>query len=169
MKAKYLILFLILALIFNLGLACGEVSTKSEKVEELTEADIEEKYISEITIITSALANSLEKYIQANYDFVEGKISLAEHKAIVKKYIEEVKACYDMYQELKPSKKLEKYNNLFGKAMYHDLKSTKFLQIYIDTDNDKKMAKYIERSTKEGDLANEYYLKAFDQMKKLTE
>ena len=50
MKAKYLILFLILILIFNLGLACGEVSTKPEKVEELTEADIEEKYISEIEI-----------------------------------------------------------------------------------------------------------------------
>ena len=34
MKAKYLILFLILALLFNLGLACGEVLTKPEKVEE---------------------------------------------------------------------------------------------------------------------------------------
>lgn len=41
MKAKYLIMSLILALIFNFGLACGEVSTKPEKVEELIEEDTE--------------------------------------------------------------------------------------------------------------------------------
>ncbi len=51
---NYINLFVAFILIFGLVLACGEVSTKPEKVEELTEedteADIEEKYISEIEI-----------------------------------------------------------------------------------------------------------------------
>jgi len=47
---NYITLFVVFTLIFGFVLACGEVSTKPEKVEELTEADIEEKYISEIEI-----------------------------------------------------------------------------------------------------------------------
>lgn len=47
---NYITLFVVFTLIFGFVLACGRVSTKPEKVEELTEADIEKKYISEIEI-----------------------------------------------------------------------------------------------------------------------
>ena len=173
MKAKYLILFLILALIFSLGLACGEVS-----IEEDTKVDIEEKYISESMLISSLLGNSLKEFGQASSDIyitlassgvAEGKISLAEHKAITKDFIEEVKDLYDMYLKLKPSKRFEKSHDLYGKAMDHLLKSTIFLQRYIDTDNDEKMAGYLDRSITEIDLHNKYVLKATEQVRKLIE
>lgn len=109
------------------------------------------------------------QYIQANYDFIEGKINISEHKAITKKHIEEIKAFYDMHLELKPPKRLEKANDLYGKVMDHLLKITTFLQNYIDTDDIEKMARYLEQSTNEIDLANEYFLKAIEQLKKLTE
>jgi len=158
MKAKYLILFLILALIFNLGLACGEVSTKED-----TKVDIEEKYISESMLISSLLGNSFKDSV------TENKISLAEHKAITKDFIEEIKTLYDMYLELKPPKRFEKSHYLFGKAMDHLLKSTKYLQRYIDTDNDKRMARYLDQAITEIDLHNKYLLKATEQVIKLTE
>jgi len=170
---NYITLFVAFILIFGFVLACGEVSTKPEKVEELTEedteADIEKTYISEITIISLALGYSSEKYSRANSDWVEGKISISEHKAITKKYIEEIKYFYDMYLELKPSKRFEKSYDLFGKAMDHNLKSTTFLQSYVDTDDIEKMARYLDQSINEIDLANEYYLKATEQVKKITE
>ena len=173
MKAKYLILFLILALIFNLGLACGEVS-----IEEDTEVDLEEKYISENRLIASVLGDSLKEFGQASSDIyiilassdvAESKISLAEHKAITKEYIEEVKTLYDMYLEQKPPKRFEKSHYLFGKSMDHHLKSTTFLQRYIDTDDSKRMERYLDQTMVEINLANEYLLKATEQVIKLIE
>lgn len=137
--------------------------------EEETEADIEKKYISAVVIITLASRSSLKKCNQAASDLVEDKISISEQKAITKKYIEKVKALYDMYLELKPSKRLEKSNDLYGKAMDHLLKSAIFLQSYIDTDDIEEMKGYLEQSINELNLYNEYILKAAEQVKKITE
>jgi len=183
MKTKkilnYITLFIAFILIFGLVLACGEVETTPEKVEELTEeemiieedtkADLEETYLSESMLISSLLTNSLEKSGQSFSDVAEGKISLAENKAITKEYIEEVKAYYDMYLALKPSKRLEKSHYLFGEAMDHILKSTKFLQSYIDTDDMEKMIGYLDQAIIEMALFTEYLLEATEQVRKLIE
>jgi len=145
-----------------------EEDTRAD-IEEDIEVNIEKEYISAIVVISLALSDSLEKYGQSTLDFAEGKISISEHKVITKKHIEEIKTLYDMHLELKPSKRLEKSNDLYCKAMDHIFKSTIYLQSYIDTNDDKKMAGYLGQTTNELNLYKEYILKATEQMKKLTE
>jgi len=183
----YIILFVAFTLIFGFVLACGEVSTKPEKVEELTEEemiieedieadieedieeDIEKKYMSRIMMITLLSASSLEKIGQASSDVAEHKISMSEHKAISKKYIKEINDIYNIHLELKPSKRLEISNDLFDKAMDHLLKSAIFLQSYIDTEDIEEMTEYLGLSINELNLYNEYLSKATEQINKLTE
>lgn len=164
MKTKYLILFLILALIFNLGLACGEVS-----IEEDTKVDIEEKYLSELNLLALAMSDNVKKLGQASSDYSDGKISIPGHKVITIKYIKEVKGYYDMYLELNPSKRLETSHDLFGKAMDHTLRGAMLLQNYIDTNDIEKMTGYLGQANAEMDIATEYILKSVEERNKLTE
>ncbi|MBA7667591.1 hypothetical protein ES703_75686 [subsurface metagenome] len=119
--------------------------------------------------IRNKLDPILKKYNQASSDFAKDKISISEHKIFARKFIEEIKELYDMRLKLKLSKRLEKANDLYGKSIDHLLKSTIFLQSYVDTDYIGKMGRYLEQATNEINLSSEYVLKFFKQVEKLTE
>jgi len=140
-----------------------------EEIEEDIVADTDEKYVSVITTIISALKSSIEKLNQATFDLEKGKISIPERKEIMKEYIEDIKTLYDTYLELKPSKRLEKHNDLFGKAMDQLLKSTIFYQKYIDTDDIEEMTEYFKQAIKEHQLYMWDMLRAISELERITE
>ncbi len=189
MKVKYLIPFLIFVLVFGFTslMSCKAEEiieeevieepiekeiveiVEKEVIEEDTEADIEAEYMTGSSIITAIIIDSMEESGQATSDYVDGKIGIAEHKIIAKKYVKNINSCYDMYLELEPPKRLEKAHDLWGEAMKHYLNSATFMQRYIETDDMEEMTDYIVQSTSELSLGNEYTNKATEQINKLIE
>ena len=190
MRVKYLIPFLVLALVFGFALACNGTSTETkevEKVEEVTEepveeeiieveekqekneSDIEAEYTTKSLAMCGILIQSMEEMSQASSDFVDGKIGIAEHKIIAKEYIKKINSCCDMFLELEPSNRLVQAHNLINKAMEHYLNNATFMQRYVETDDMGKMTDYIDQATSELNLGNEYLNKATEQINKLTE
>jgi hypothetical protein len=132
-----------------------EIENYIIETEDIAEEN-EAEYKVGVLLLTAQLSGIMEKIGNASINTSEGNMTIEEHKAISREYIDEINSIYDIYLGLKPSKRFEKSHNILGKAMDHYLNSATYLQSYIDAEDIDSMINYIEQSTNELNLGNEY-------------
>lgn len=174
-KIKYILPFLVVALFFfNIACKLTEEAVEEPLIQAVkgplkTEKEIELEYLFNLENLAIRIAVTGKKMSQASSDTADGQISISEYKIIVQEYISEINSCHSIYLELKPSERLEKPHELYGKAMEHFLNGSKYYQQLIDTDDIRDMNKYLQQATSEVNLGNEYLYMATEEFEKLIE
>ena len=189
MKVKYLIPILLIVLVFSLigctkkvavettaitailvtqTIAVETTASPTTIVETTENIKLEEStYVTKSLILSGMITATMEKGSKASNSFVNGEITMAEHKILAGQNIKDTNEFYDFYLTLIPTDRYKPSYEQLGEAMKHFLNSSIYMQKYIDSENTDEMVTCIGNATTELQLGTAYIKKATDEVKKL--